>query len=322
MTAPDPKEHDSGPFDAEDVESAKFGDGSLEPSDAFSLGDDGTVQQGFSGYENSAIRELVAPRTGTRPPLEVLQAQDRVRGKLGYRFKRPELLDLALSHPSWRNEHPSVPVDNQRMEFLGDLVVGLVMGEALLHLLPQGAEGDLSLLRQELVRERTLAAVADELGIGQALRLGKGEEGRGGRRSASVLADALEAVIGAVFLDGGYAAGTMVAMRVMGARVDELVSRYKAGNFGSRAEAYASTDNFKTALQVLLSRQQATPATYTVLAQFGPSHAPQFRVQCTATVGGQSRSATGEGASKKAAELEAARQLFQRLQAMGLAGRG
>ncbi len=321
MTSTDPNDHDSGPFDVEDVESEIFEDSVVEASDAFSFGADGGLRHGFSGYENSAIRELIAPRTGTRPPLEVLQAQELVRNKLGYRFKRAELLDLSLSHPSWRNEHPSVPVDNQRMEFLGDLVVGLVMGEALLHLLPQGAEGDLSLLRQELVRERTLAAVAEELGIGQALRLGKGEEARGGRRSASVLADALEAVIGAVFLDGGYAAGTMVAMRVMGARVDELVSRYKAGNFVSRAEAYASTDNYKTALQVLLSRQQATPATYTVLAQFGPSHAPQFRVQCAATLGGQTRLATGEGTSKKAAELEAARQLFQRLQSLGLAGR-
>ncbi|MSQ84522.1 MAG: ribonuclease III [Myxococcales bacterium] len=312
-----PKLYESGPFDVEDVESEIFESTLIDVSDAFSVTED-LVQKGVSGWENSAIRELIAPRTGTRPSLEVIQAQEALRRRLGHKFRRPELLELALSHPSWRNEHPSVPVDNQRMEFLGDLVVGLVMGEALLHLVPNGAEGDLSLLRQELVRERALAAVGEEIGIGAALRLGKGEEMRGGRHSASVLADAVEAVIGAVFLDGGYSAGAMVTMRMLGSRIDELVALYRTGNFESRADAYASTDNYKTALQVLLSRAQCGPATYTVVAQFGPSHAPLFRVQVSATVNGQSRSTQGEGSSKKTAEIEAARQLFQKLHGSGL----
>lgn len=303
----DPETAEERAFDGEDAPSAVFGNPDVAGRQSPALAQ--------PWLDSTAVRELRASHTGTRPAMHVLQAQEMLAKRVGHAFARPELLEIALCHPSWRNEQPSVPVDNQRLEFLGDLVVGLVIGEALLRWLPNGAEGDLSLLRQELVRERALAQVAEDIGVGPALRLGKGDELRGAQRQPSVLADTLEAIFGATFLDAGYTAAQTVVMRLLGARMDELVARYRKGRFHSPTAAFASTENYKTALQVLLSRARCAPPIYTVVAEVGTPQQPRFRVQVTALVHGLNHAATGEGSSKKNAEAEAAHVLFNRLRA-------
>lgn len=231
---------------------------------------------------------------------------------LGYRFSEPELLTLALTHPSYRNEKQEVREDNQRLEFLGDLVLGLAVGELLLARLPQAREGQLSVLKAQLVRERTLAVVAQELALGGALRLGRGEARSGGRERASLLADALEAVLGAIFLDGGYDAARAVVHGRWEAHVVALVDGL-AGQAVSTGALVETTRNFKTALQEWLARRQAPVPRYALLREEGPANAPRFCVQVEATLGAASMAATGEGGSVRGAEHAAAEALYRRL---------
>lgn len=259
----------------------------------------------------SPIRELSASgQTGTRPGLAILEAEANLSTRLRHPFKRPDLLQFALTHPSWRNEHPRVPLDNQRLEFMGDLIVGAAVGEVLLHMLPNGVEGDLSLLHHEIVRERSLATCAERLGVGPALRLGHGDELRGARQQASVLADAMEAIIGAVFLDAGYDAARNVALRALGPQIAAIVARYNEHGRGA-GDSFTITENYKSALQVLLHRHGEQSPVYTVIAQIGTAQAPIFRVQAAARVKGAMWVGTGEGSSRKAAENKAAERLYR-----------
>ena len=263
--------------------------------------------------EQSSIRTQPPARTavGATVPGQVTAAEQALVARLGHRFRAGEHLAVALTHPSWRNERPDVLVDNQRYEFVGDLVLGLAIGHALFVRLPTAGEGDLSALKAFLVREATLAEIARAIGVGAALRLGKGEEQSGGRDRPSILADALEAVVAAVALDAGSERAVELVLRLFGQHLDEAVARHKSSR--STTELRASTASYKSALQQLLAAHGEQPPEYTVVAELGPPDARRFRVEVKARLRGQWLTATGEGSSKKAAESLAAERLYIKL---------
>lgn len=204
---------------------------------------------------------------------------------LGYPFKEPSLLELALTHRSASGAH------NERLEFLGDAVLGFVVAEALFLGNAELSEGDLSRLRASLVSKPALASAARSLGLGQHLVLGSGEAKGGGRDRDSILADAVEAIIAAVYLDGG--------MESAAALVRKLIAKEaSSGN-----EASARKDS-KTALQEFLQAQKRSLPTYRVVSIDGAAHEQWFHVECT--VEGLAGAVRGEGGSKKEAEQRAA----------------
>lgn len=213
--------------------------------------------------------------------------------RLGHRFADGEFLDQALTHGSAAT--PARP-DNQRLEFLGDRVLGLIVAEALLDTFPGETEGALAPRFNALVRRETLAEVADELGLGAQLRLGRSESLTGGRRKAAILADAMEALIAAVYLDGGFEAARKVVLTHWRRRIRE------AG--GTELDA-------KTRLQEWAqARGLGTPA-YRQTDREGPDHAPRFTVEAALATGER---ATGSAATKKAAQQAAAETLLERLE--------
>lgn len=228
-----------------------------------------------------------------------------LQDQLGYHWLEPHWLDTALTHPSWRNEHPGCATDNQRLEFLGDAVLGLVASQALVERLPEHHEGQLTMLKSQLVRESSLAAIAATLGVGELLRLGRGEARSGGRHRDSVLADAVEALIGAVFSEGGFAPADAVVRRLLAPHLARLAVAETGLHLA------AGLANWKTALQELLQGLGAQPPVYTVTASLGPDHARLFEVAAEAELFGQRWQSAGTGKSKKAAEIEAACLLFR-----------
>jgi len=209
--------------------------------------------------------------------------------RLGRPFRDPDLLDRAMAHRSWCAETTGVE-SNERLEFLGDAVLGLVVTDHVFRTYPALPEGHLAQVRAAVVNAGALAEVAEELELGRALLLGKGEDSSGGREKPSILADAMEAVIGAVYLDGGWDAAATLVMGLLAGRITE-------------AAAGPGGHDFKTRLQELAARRFDQLPRYEVTG-VGPDHAKQF----TATVhlGGQP-AGTGEGRSKKQAEQAAAR---------------
>ena len=223
-------------------------------------------------------------------PLQALQA------RLQHRFADPALLQRALTHRSFSADH------NERLEFLGDSVLGLAVAHMLYQALGSGAEGDLSRLRAQLVRQDSLHRLALDLGLPALLRLGEGEMRSGGERRPSILADALEAIIGAVYLDGGHAVA------------DALVRRLFEQVEISPAMSAAAKDA-KTALQEWLQgRKMALPA-YEVMRVLGAAHRQTFEVRCR--VAEKGLEALGQGASRRAAEQAAATAMLQLLQRTG-----
>lgn len=216
----------------------------------------------------------------------------RLAGRLGHRFTDPGLLTEAITHRSWCGERSGV-ASNERLEFLGDAVLGLAVADHTYHHFPDLPEGKLAKIRAAVVNARVLAEIADELDIGSALRLGKGEEGSGGRTKPSILADAVEAVIGAVFLDDGWGAARPIVLRLLGDRIE-------------RAAAEPDDFDHKSRLQELAVHIGQGPPRY-VVAGSGPDHDRRFRAEVF--VGGTLRGA-GEGSSKKDAEQEAARRAW------------
>ncbi len=213
---------------------------------------------------------------------------DELQSRLGYRFRDPELLRLALTHRS-HGAH-----NNERLEFLGDAALNLIVA-VLLFVDGEADEGHLSYWRAALVREATLAELAREAGLGRQLLLGEGERRSGGERRESILADALEALIGAVFLDGGLDAAGALARRLYGDRLRQL-------------DLHASAKDPKTTLQELLQGRKLQLPAYRVLDTSGPPHAQQFAVLCeVAELGLHSR---GQGASRRAAEQQAAQSMI------------
>ena len=220
--------------------------------------------------------------------------------KLGYTFRNKTLLSEALNHSSYANEHRSQGMEsNERLEFLGDSVLGFVTAEFLFLRHPDLPEGDLTRIRAALVCEESLHEVAQSLGLGDHLKLGRGEEAGGGRTRPSILADATEAVFAAVYLDGGIEAASALIHRVLlDCQREELVEEKRK--------------DYKTALQELVQRQPDQELVYRMAGESGPDHNKTFLAEVLlngAVVG------AGEGHSKKEAEQSAARAALEKLQA-------
>ncbi|MFP5376370.1 MAG: ribonuclease III, partial [Acidimicrobiia bacterium] len=203
--------------------------------------------------------------------------------RLGWRFSDPSLLERAMAHRSWCAEVVGEE-SNERLEFLGDAVLGLVVTDHIFRAYPDLPEGELAKVRASVVNSALLAEVAAELGIGGFLCLGKGEDASGGREKPSILADAMEAVIGAVYLDGGWDAAARLVLSLLGERVAE-------------ASAGPGGQDYKTRLQELAARTFDQLPRYLV-SDDGPDHAKRF--YATVLVGGRERG-RGEGRSKKQA---------------------
>jgi ribonuclease-3 len=218
---------------------------------------------------------------------------------LGVRFKSPALRVASLTHRSFAFEQGTAET-NERLEFLGDAVLGLVVTDLAYRRFPDLPEGELAKLRAAIVNMATLADVARQLGLGEAILLGKGEELSGGRNKPSILADAMEAVLGALFLDRGWESVHRVVERLFWPRMLTY-----AGGGGDR--------DYKTSLQELAAQEMGTIPQYRVTEQ-GPDHAKEF----TATVHlGGTVYGSGRGRSKKEAEQQAARMAFERLARVG-----
>lgn len=215
---------------------------------------------------------------------------------LGHEFRDPALLEQALTHPSASTA--SRP-DNQRLEFLGDRVLGLCISEALLEAFPDAAEGALAPRFNALVRREMLAEVAAEIGLGAHIRLGRSESISGGRRKSAILADATEAVIAALYLDGGIAAAKGF-----------IAAHWRDRLRGLRS---APTDA-KTRAQEWAQARGLPPPAYRLVDQSGPDHAPAFIVEAALETG---ETATGRAGSKKLAEQEAAAALLDLLPGTG-----
>ena len=220
---------------------------------------------------------------------------EKLEEKLGYTFRDRSLLENALTHSSYANENKSLGLQsNERLEFLGDSVLGMVTADYLFRTHPDLPEGDLTRTRAALVCEGSLVEVAQCLELGAYLKLGKGEEAGGGRERPSIIADAVEAVLAAVYLDGGIGSARKIIQKFILDREEE--------KGGSR--------DYKTALQELVQRESGQVLTYRLIGSNGPDHAKVFQVEVDlngAPVGG------GEGHSKKEAEQNAAKAAIEKL---------
>lgn len=219
--------------------------------------------------------------------------------KLNYTFRNPELLHEALSHSSYANEHRSAGRrSNERLEFLGDSVLGFVTAEFLFVQHPDLPEGDLTRIRAALVCEQSLYEVARKLDLGAYLKLGRGEEAGGGRQRTSILADATEAVFAAVYLDGGIGAASALIHRVLlDVEKEEVVEERRR--------------DYKTALQELVQRQADQVLSYRMIGEEGPDHDKTFRAQVLLN---DQPVGTGSGHSKKEAEQSAAKDALSRME--------
>lgn len=215
--------------------------------------------------------------------------------RLGHSFAQPELLHRALTHASMSS--PTRP-DNQRLEFLGDRVLGLVMAEALLKADKGAAEGKLAPRFNALVRKETCAAVARDLGLGDVLRLGRSEMISGGRRKEALLADAMEAVIAAVYADAGFEAAKQMILRAWGKRIGQVDDDAR---------------DAKTALQEWAQAKGMQPPAYTLIDRSGPDHAPVFTIEVRLASGEVAR---GAAPAKRHAEQAAARILLEQVESV------
>ena len=215
---------------------------------------------------------------------------------IGYRFRNITLLQNALTHSSYANErwHDSL-MSNERLEFLGDSILGMVVAEYLYRNYPHRPEGELTRMRADMVCETSLAAVADQIGLGSHMLLGHGEEQGGGRTRASILADAVESVIAACFLDGGFESAR------------QFIAKFILCNVPERKLHNA---DYKTALQELVQQKKNQVLSYELTGESGPDHDKHFAVQVR--LNGEPIG-TGEGTSKKRAEQAAARDALMKL---------
>ena len=234
---------------------------------------------------------------------------------LGHEFSSPELLVRALTHRSLAHQlaqadagKKSAPVDNERLEYLGDAVLGLVVAEALFALHPEWREGELTRIRSGLVSRQHMAKVAEEIDLGKHLRLSRGEESSGLRRRGTVLSNTMEAVMGALFLDGGLEpVRTFVRDRVMAEAAERLALELRSGE---------ALGNYKSALQERLQAAGAGAPVYRVKSESGPDHHKRFLVEVRQKgKAGQkgTRLARGMGRTKKDAEQDAARRALDLL---------
>ncbi|EDM97509.1 ribonuclease III [Pseudoflavonifractor capillosus ATCC 29799] len=220
---------------------------------------------------------------------------EKLEEKLGYTFQNRALLENALTHSSYANENKHTGAQsNERLEFLGDSVLGMVTADYLYRVHPDLPEGDLTRTRAALVCEGSLVEVAQQLELGTYLKLGKGEDAGGGRERPSIVADAVEAVLAAVYLDGGIGSARKIIQRFILDREEE--------KSGSR--------DYKTALQELVQRESGQVLAYRLVGSTGPDHAKRFQVEVE--LNGTPVGA-GEGRSKKEAEQMAAKAAIAKL---------
>ena len=207
---------------------------------------------------------------------------------VGYTFQDPKLLELALTHSSYAHEHyAGKRHDNERLEFLGDAVLELVSSDYLFHNYNEYPEGELTKLRASIVCEQSLAMCAEAISLGKYLRLGNGEDSTGGRLRASITSDAMEALIGAIYLDGGFA------------NAKEFITRFVLNDLENKKLFYDS----KTILQEIVQRDFNEPLSYELLAEEGPDHDKKFRMQAKI---GEKAYGVGVGYTKKGAQQLAA----------------
>jgi ribonuclease III len=217
---------------------------------------------------------------------------------LQIKFKNPKLLDLALTHRSFVHEQ-KLPLDqsNERLEFLGDAVLGICIAEMLVHSFPDEAEGALSKRRAALVNQKQLAKIAESMELGAALHIGKGEEKTGGRQKKSLLCDAFEAVIGAIYMDQGMEVTKKQVHRYFSTLIPE-------------SKKVETSEDYKTRLQEFFQGTFRKSPKYIILSESGPDHSKTFEVKIE--LDGKPL-ATGKGSSKRAAEQEAAKAAFKLL---------
>lgn len=236
-------------------------------------------------------------------------------------FERPDLLERALTHRSLAyetNSDTDPNADNEQLEFLGDAVLGLAVAESLFRRFPDSREGELTRLRASLVSRRHLGEVASRIDLGALLRLGRGEEQSGGRRKPALLANAIEAVIAALYLDGGVeAARAFIEQHIIEPSLPDLHSALENGSTFSGA-----IGDHKSALQEHLQATGHGQPKYVLTEESGPDHQKRFRVEVRIDdkQGGTLALAESEGSTKKQAQQDAARIAFQRLKAEELAG--
>lgn len=230
---------------------------------------------------------------------------DRLEELIGHTFADRGLLELALRHSSWCNEQAGIDAaareDNERLEFLGDAVLDLVVGHRLMNRYPQLREGELSVTRAQVVSEAGLSEISAQLGLGDWLQLGKGEERSGGRQKPSILADAFEAIVAAVYLDGGFAVAADLATRLLHQRIETV--------------EFKGFYDFKTRLQEAVQAKLKQTPTYRVVDELGPDHDKRFVVVVTIAHREWSRAI---GRSKKEAEQLAAADAHFKLDAADL----
>ena len=226
--------------------------------------------------------------------------------RLGYNFGDRRLLERALTHRSWAHENVAAgeedkarQLHNEALEFVGDSVLGLVVADALFRTHPEVTEGELSRMKHRLVSAQTLARAARELQLGEYLRVGHGEEKTGGRRKHALLADAFEAVLAAVFLDGGFQEAARFVCRALKRELDE-----------ASPESAAAAD-YKTMLQERLQAERHLTPHYDVVETHGPPHARTFHVEVVF----DDERVRGEGQTIKAAETDAARRALEQMSA-------
>jgi ribonuclease-3 len=226
----------------------------------------------------------------------------KLEAALGYSFKDPELLRRALTHRSRAHENHPAKGDaarlshNEALEFLGDSVLGLAVAELLYRRHPSASEGELTLMKHHLVSTAMLAQVAERLSLGERLLVGRGEEKTGGRKKQALLADALEAVIGAIFYESGYQVARQTIAEILAAEIENVT-------------ASAALD-YKTLLQEKLQAQKRAAPVYAVKKTEGPPHQRMFYVEAAWDAGKTS----GEGRSIKSAEMQAARAALEEME--------
>lgn len=229
---------------------------------------------------------------------------DAAQEAIGYRFCLPRLLDQALTHRSHVNEiRDKGCKHNERLEFLGDAVLALIVSEHLANVFPDSSEGELSKLKARLVSEPFLAKAARRLDLGSLLRLGRGEELTQGREKSSLLANALEAVIAAVYLDGGLAAARTFTLRAFAPELEDLKRR-------EEAEWPSVVQDYKTQIQEWCQKRYDSLPQYALLRESGPDHQKVFEVQVAV---GADVLGMGVGRTKKEAEQMAAKEALRRV---------
>ncbi|MGN0398442.1 MAG: ribonuclease III [Candidatus Fimimorpha sp.] len=229
----------------------------------------------------------------------VNQRLEKLEKKIGYKFQNKQLLTQAMTHSSYTNEHKVAKnFNNERLEFLGDAVLELVSSEFLFQTYTEYPEGEMTKLRASMVCEPTLALCAKDISLGSFLLLGKGEEATGGRDRDSVTSDAMEALIGAIYLDGGFASAK------------EFINQFVLNDIENKRLFYDS----KTILQEIVQKNFDELLTYELLEEKGPDHDKLFRVQAMI---GNKRQGIGTGRTKKAAQQMAAYQTILKLRQDG-----